>query len=135
LFSINKRHKMISDAMLKNGIKNVDDYLERPENVEPPKPDPFKMKELEIQDKTAQAALLNAQTNMEKVKADTQVAMLKQEIEKLKAAQTQWKNEHDAVRQDADVANRIDVAQREMELAESVPVSQEGQRTIVSPNS
>jgi hypothetical protein len=133
LFSIQKRHKMITDAMQKNGIKNVDDYLERPENVKPPGPDPMKMKELEIDDKQAQAAMINAQANLKKIEADTTIAMLKQEIEKLKIEQTQWKNEHDAVRQDADVANRIDVSQREIELAEKVPP--EGQRGIFSPNS
>jgi hypothetical protein len=50
-----------------------------------------------------------------------------------KLAQTGAKNERDATRQDADVANRIDVSQREMELAEQVPP--EGQRGIFSPNS
>lgn len=133
MFTAEKRHRLIQDATIKQGIKNIDDYLERPENVEPPQPDPIVMKELEIKDKQAQAALMNAQANFEKIKMEAQAQSAKLRIEQAKLAIQEEKNERDAVRQDADVANRIDVAQRELELAESVPP--EGQRGIFSPNS
>lgn len=133
MFTAEKRHRLIQDATIKQGIKNIDDYLERPENVEPPQPDPIVMKELEIKDKQAQAALMNAQANFEKIKMEAQAQSAKLRIEQAKLAIQEEKNERDAVRQDADVANRIDVSQRELELAEQVPP--EGQRGIFSPNS
>jgi hypothetical protein len=133
MFSSTKRHRLIQDATAKNGIKNIDDYLERPENVQPPQPDPMAMKELEIKDKQAQAAVTNAQVNMKKLEIEMLKEKNKHELEIAKLAQTGVKNERDATRQDADVANRIDVSQREMELAEKVPP--EGQRGIFSPNS
>jgi hypothetical protein len=133
LFTIEKRHKLIQDAMNKNGIKNVDDYLERPENVEPPKPDPMAMKELEIKDKTAEAALQNAKAAFVKIEAEAKLAILKAEIEKMKLEETINNNERENTRQDAETANKIDVSQREIELAEKVPP--EGQRGIFSPNS
>ena len=133
MFSVAKRHRLIQDAATKQGIKNIDDYLERPENVEPPQPDPMAMKELEIKDKQAQAALLNSQANAEKIKAESQEKLMKLEIEKLKLLHQIETSQRDSDRKDADVANRIDVAQREIELAEQVPP--EGQRGIFSPNS
>jgi hypothetical protein len=133
MFTVGKRHKLIQDAMIKNGIKNVDDYLERPENVKPPGPDPMKMKELEIDDKKAEAALQNAKAQFVKIEAETRLAVLKAEIEDKKLQLQLRKQEQDAIRQDADTANRIDVSQREIELAEKVPP--EGQRGIFSPNS
>lgn len=133
MFSVAKRHRLIQDAATKQGIKNIDDYLERPENVEPPQPDPMAMKELEIKDKQAQAALLNSQANAEKIKAESQEKLMKLEIEKLKLLHQIETSKRDSDRKDADVANRIDVAQREIELAEQVPP--EGQRGIFSPNS
>jgi hypothetical protein len=133
MFSIQKRHRLINDAMVKNGIKNVDDYLERPENVQPPGPDPIKMKELEIKDKQAEAALQGAKANFVKIEAESRLAVLKAEIESKKLDIQLRKNEQDSTRQDADTANRIDVSQREIELAEKVPP--EGQRGIFSPNS
>lgn len=133
LFSIKKRHKLITDTMIKNGMRNVDDYLERPEAVQPPGPDPIKMKELEIKGKQADAALASAQAGLAKIQSDHDIAMKKLEIEQQKLAVTSDKYDRDAVRQDADTANRIDVAQREIELAEQVPP--EGQRGIFSPNS
>lgn len=133
MFTSQKRHRLIQDATAKNGIKNIDDYLERPQNVKPPQPDPMQMKELEIKDKQAQASLLTAQANARKLEMEHAEKMAKIELEKVKTAQTDQKNERDANRKDLDVANRIDVAQREIELAEQVPP--EGQRGIFSPNS
>jgi len=133
MFTKEKRHRLIQDATYRQGIKNIDDYLERPENVEPPPPDPIVMKELEIKDKQAQASLMKAQADMAKVQAEQEETMAKLEIEKLKLLQQTSIQERDADRKDADVANRIDVAQRELELAEQVP--EEGQRGIFSANS
>jgi hypothetical protein len=133
MFTSQKRHRLIQDASAKQGIKNLDDYLERPENVEPPKPDPMAMKELEIKDKQAEAAMLNAKANLAKLEIEKIKEQNKFRLETAKLAETAEKNERDATRQDADVANRIDVSQREMELAEKVPP--EGQRGIFSPNS
>jgi hypothetical protein len=133
MFTIEKRHKLATDALVKQGIKNFDDYLERPEKAQPQQPDPLAVKELEIKDKQAQAALMNAQTGLLQAQTEAQEKAAKIAIEQAKVAATVDKNERDAVRQDADVANRIDVSQREMELAEKVPP--EGQRGIFSPNS
>jgi hypothetical protein len=133
MFTSAKRHRLIQDASAKQGIKNIDDYLERPENVQPPQPDPMAMKELEIKEKQAQAAVTNAQVNVKKLDIEILKEKNKHELEMAKLAQTASKNERDATRQDADTANRIDVAQRELELAEKV--EPEGQRAIFSANS
>ena len=133
MFTVEKRRKLIDDTMKKYGLKNLDDYLAKAEEVEPPKPDPMAMKELEIKDKQATAAMMNAQANMKKLEIEMIKEQNKHALEMAKLAEASKKNERDATRQDIDVANRVDVSQRELELAEKVPP--EGQRGIFSANS
>ena len=133
MFSIEKRRRLIEDASSRQGIKNIDDYLKRPEEVEPPQPDPIVMRELEIKDKQAQASLLKAQADMAQIQLETKLKLAQMEIDKIKFAQEAVIKQGDADRKDAETANRIDVAQRELELAEQVPP--EGQRGIFSANS
>jgi hypothetical protein len=133
-FSPKKRYKLLTDAMRKNGFLNYNDYLETPETAaEPPGPDPVDMLKAQAAKTTADAAMANAQASNKK--ADTNAAADAQRLE-IDRAQTQGtleKQTRDADRQDLDVANRIDVAQREIELAEKVPP--EKQVGVFSANS
>lgn len=113
-----------------NGIKDVSNYLASPDKVPPPQPDP--MMALEIKKLELEA---------QKVAADAEKARAEAELEKmrmtLEAQQQEFDNAmklREADRMDADVANKIDVAQRELEMAENAPPAAE-QNAIVSPNS
>ena len=133
-FSPEKQHKLLSDGMEKNGFPNFADYIVTPQELPPPPPpDPLKMKELENQGLQAQAALITAQANAKKVEQDGQLGELKLMLEQMKTEITAMKAQRDADRQDMDTANRIDVAQREMELIENAPP--ESSTNIASPNS
>lgn len=116
------------------GIKNTAELLTPPEKLDPPQPDPFMVKKLENETKDSDARLLMAQAAMEKAKvADKNhemVAMLNQ----MKFDLDRFLKTADSHRKDMDVANRIDVSQRELEIVEKAPVT-ESAKTIVSPNS
>lgn len=128
-----KQFKLLTDGMRKNGFHNVSDYLITPEQVKPPGPDPIKMKELENEGKQADAALLTAQTNAKKVDAQIELEQIKVQVTELLAAIKQMTAERDADRKDLDVANKVNVSQRELELAEKVdPMNQ---KAIYSANS
>ena len=133
MFTIEKKRKLIADATSKNGITNIDDYLIPAEEAKPPGPDPLKMKELEIKEMSAKAALMSAQSHMSQIQSNERIAMAKIDMDKLKLGVTSDQDDRDNARHDAETVNRIDVSQRELELAEKVPP--EGQRGIFSANS
>ncbi len=51
-------------------IKDVDSYIMRPEQVQPPQPDPLMLAELEVKKAEAEAKRLQAQANLLKVQAE-----------------------------------------------------------------
>jgi hypothetical protein len=128
-----KQYKLLTDGMKKNGFANVADYLITPDKVQPPGPDPLKMKELEIEDKKAQAALLQAQAAMTKVTGHQEIDMLKAQVNMLVAEVKRFTAERDADRKDMDIANKVNVSQREVELLENPPPGAD-ERAIISPS-
>lgn len=128
-----QQHKLLVDGMKKNGFANAADYVITPDKVQPPGPDPLEMKRLEIEDKKAEAALLTAKTAQAKVEGNQEIEQIKTQIAALLASVKQMTAERDADRKDIDVANKVNVSQRELELAETVePVNQ---KAIFSANS
>jgi hypothetical protein len=132
VFTIEKRIAMATDTMKLLGFDNPTKYFEDPKNVQPPGPDPLEVKKLEIEEKKAEAAILTAQANAEAKKAEAMVSMLSAQLDRL---QTQFDiafKRRESDRLDIETSNRVDVAQREIKLAESAP--EEGVNTIVSAN-
>lgn len=132
MFTPENRYNLICDGLKSAGFKDHSRYLTAPDKVQPPQPDPLKVKELEIKDKTATAALTSAQATVMKTTRQAEQVAEKQAVDELKAHSDTVFKAREADRQDADVANRIDVAQREIKLAEEAP--QETENVIVSPN-
>ena len=86
MYQPQNQYKLMSHVMENNGIKNVADYLTPPEQLPPPQPDQaqemamqMQQKQLEIQERQTQIAELKQQT-------DAQIAQLKLELERTKAA-------------------------------------------------
>ena len=131
-FTPEKRRKLATDTLEAFGIRNHADYLEATNRAQPPGPDPLELKKLEIQDKQAQAMLIQAQASQSKATADAQLSAMKHTLEELKTQIAAMKEGRDADRKDVDVANRVDVAQRETKMAEETP--QDRRETFVAPN-
>jgi hypothetical protein len=135
VFQLKNRHKMMTDALKMASFENYAEYLSPPEEAPPPQPDPLKVKELEIKDKTAMANVQNAQTKAQEAQTKAQIEMLKAQMEQMKAQLQAVLDVREADRLDADVANDIDVSQRETEMLEEAPPPKEGGTAIISPNS
>lgn len=127
-----KQYSLLRDGMKKNGFANHADYIITPDQIKPAGPDPMEMKKLEIEDKKAEAALLTAKAAMGKAEGHYEIDRMKVQVAELLAQVKSFVAERDADRKDMDIANKVNVSQREIELAENVPP--ENQKGIFSPN-
>jgi hypothetical protein len=134
MFQMPNAYKLASDVMKLRGMPAVNDYLTPPNQVPPPQPDPMAVKQLENETMKAQAALITAQSTQGKVQANAQIDQAKVGLEQNKAAVDAMVKQRDAERKDLDVNNKVDVAQREMDLAERTAATEIKQTNIVSPN-
>jgi hypothetical protein len=92
------------------------------------------VKQLENETMKAQAALITAQSTQGKVQANAQIDQAKVGLEQNKAAVDAMVKQRDADRKDLDIHNKVDVAQREMALEETMRPEEIKQTNIVSPN-
>lgn len=127
-----KQYALLRDGMKKNGFANHADYIIQPEQIKPPGPDPIEMKKLEIEDKKAQAALLTAEAAKERSEGRMEIDQMKVEIQAMLAEVKKFTAERDADRKDMDIANKVNVSQREVHLLEIAPP--ETEKAIVSPS-
>jgi hypothetical protein len=134
MFQMPNAYKLASDVMKLRGMPAVNDYLTPPNQVPPPQPDPMAVKKLENETMKAQAALITAQSTQGKVQANAQIDQAKVGLEQNKAAVDAMVKQRDADRKDLDIHNKVDVAQREMALEETVRPTEVKQTNIVSPN-
>lgn len=135
----NKYNAAVS-VLKASGFKNFNDFITPPQKVPPKEPDPMLMKQMELEDRTVAVQELKAATDKAANDHKAQMDELKAQMDELKTALDQQIKLRDAERKDADIANKIDIAQREMALAENVTADAEGSgesksTAIVSPNS
>jgi len=126
-----KQYKLLTDGMKKNGFPNFADYTITPDQIKPPGPDPMEMKKLEIEDKKAEAALMQAKAALGKAEGHHEIDTLKVQVSQMLATIKEFTAQRDADRKDMDIANKVNVAQREIELLEHAPPA--AQKAIISP--
>ena len=131
LFTTQNRYKMASDIAKMRGVQNVTDYLTSPDQIPPPQPDPKVVAETQAETQKAQAALLTAQAAMKKVDMHGAIEQMKAQLTKMQQSFDNQITVRDEQRKDADTQNKIDVAQREITIAENTPA--ETGQVIVSP--
>jgi hypothetical protein len=134
MFQMPNAYKLASDVMKLRGMPAINDYLTPPNQVPPPQPDPLALQQMQNETMKAQAALITAQSTQGKVQANAQIDQAKVGLEQNKAAVDAMIKQRDAERKDLDVNNKVDVAQREMDLAERTAATEIKQTNIVSPN-
>lgn len=115
-----------------SGIKNTPDFLTPPEELPPPQPDPMMVQKMENESKEAESKLLIAQAAMLKAQASSKNLEFDNMMSKMKFDLEKYIKTADSHRKDMDVANRIDVSQRELDIVEKAPEPET--KAIVSPN-
>jgi hypothetical protein len=131
LFTIQNRYKMAIDIAKMRGINNVNDYLTPPEKIPPQQPDPKLISEIQAEGKKADAAVISAQALLKKVDMHGAIEQMKAQIAKMQQGFDNQITVRDEQRKDADITNKIDVAQREIAIAEAAPIG--GEQVLVSP--
>jgi hypothetical protein len=130
-FSPPKKHAMITDALKLGGFDSPSKYLE-PANTPPPPPDPFKTKELDIKGQMAQAAMITAQAQASHKQMDSMMKTMAAQLKDFTERMDIMFKGRESDRLDLETTNRVDVSQREIDLAEKAPAADTN--TIVSPN-
>lgn len=123
MFGRQERFALIRDTLKLAGMWQAD-YLKSPDKAQQPQPDPLKVKELQIKEMLAQAAVMQAKAHVSK---DQRLAAV--DASKVELAAQQYQTDtmfahRDAERHDAESISRIDIADREMEIEENLPDSQ-----------
>lgn len=132
MFTDQNRYKLAVDVMKLQGLGNYQDYISPPESIPPEGPSP-EMVKLEIEKMKAEAALINAQAAMKKVDLYGQIELSRKEDTVRQQEIDNIFREHEETRKDLDVANKVEIAQREMTLAENTPAVEPKQTSIISP--
>lgn len=125
MFQPKNRYKLATDGMRSGGFENYAEYISPPESVQPPPPDPIKMAELKVKQTEADAAMLMAQTNQAKVQHSSQIAEVKEQLAEMMAHMKMQVAVRTEDRKDHDIANKIDVEQREVTMLEKTPITTE----------
>lgn len=133
MFTVQNRYNLIVNALRADGLKNTEAYITPPERTAPPQPDPAQVMEVKAKMMQAEAQMLTAQAAAQKVQVNAELESMKLMLQKMATEIQAFKAQSDAARKDAESINRIDISQRELDLAERTPPEQ--QRGIFSANS
>jgi len=135
-FTPQNRYNLIVDTAKMGGIYGVSRYITPPNQVQPPKPDPFKMGELQIKDKQASAALLTAQNEGAKNQRNAAYEEGKLKIDNARAHLDTMVADRTADRQDLDTSARVDIAYKELDLQKQIAANEAAQakeQSVVNP--
>lgn len=131
MFTDKNAYNLAVTVMKLKGHQNYNDFITSPEQIEPPQPNPLEVMKLEIEKMKAQAALVTAQSNAKKIDSQTAMEAARTITDEDQRKFDNMVAERDMHRKDIDIANKIDVSQREITLAESTPIDKN--TSVVSP--
>lgn len=86
LYTAEKKYGTLRKALESKGIRDIDNYLVRPEQAQPPQPDPLVMQDLQNQTTLAEVRKFEAETTRMKMEFDHHIAMQELELKKLQIA-------------------------------------------------
>jgi hypothetical protein len=131
MFGQPQRYALITDGMKAAGFDNWSAYIAQPSPQTAPQPNPKDVADAQAKGKMADAAITNAQANAMKVAHAAEMQQMKEQIAELSMhlkTVIETQSEH---RKDIETANKINISQREMALAEAAPAGTE--TDVVAP--
>lgn len=120
MFGMQQRYNLITDTAKLGGINKISAYLARPDQVQPPQPDPLKVQEIQNKTTMSQAAQTQAQSSIMKEQRQAVYDQQKLKIDAAKLHMQALDQDHTQERLDYETANRINVAQREAKINEKM---------------
>lgn len=131
MFTDDNRYKLAVDVMKLQGHGNYNDYITPPEKLPPEQPNPMEVAKAQVEKTKADAAMLTAQASMKKIDMHGAIEVSREKLQEQQKAFDNHIKELETHRKDIDIANKIDVSQREMKLAENAPMTKG--TAVVSP--
>jgi hypothetical protein len=135
-FTAQNRYNLIVDTAKMAGIYGVSRYITPPTQVQPPKPDPLKMGELQVKLMDAQSRQTTAQSTVSKNQRMAAYEEGKLALEQAKLHFEAMKADRDADRQDLDTTARVDIAYKELDLQKQVEANaaaQAKEQSVINP--
>lgn len=135
LYQLPNRHAMIKAVLEKSGIKNVDEILTSPEQVQPPQPDPMLLKQIELEERKIAAQEAVSAASAKKVEYNAELERMRIELDQMRMAFDQMAKERDLERKQFDSTSRAAIAVEELEMAkDQQALMPDSARAIISPN-
>jgi hypothetical protein len=131
MYDMQKRRNLLTKYLNQKGCKNVDDYLLKPEEVQPPPPDPkieLEKRALDIEESKVNIAQMTAQHK-------AQMDQLNHSLARMQEMMDVMMSQREQERKDFDSKTKAEVAHRELDIIESQPATETKQTNVVSPNS
>lgn len=120
MFTLQNRYELIRDTMKMAGLNRAPAYITSPDKVQPVQPDPFKTRELDIKEKSADAALTAASATQAKQAKTVALDSQRLDIANHELAQSAMDKDRTHNRQDLETTARIDIAHEQMALEEKL---------------
>lgn len=131
MITVDNAYQFAMDAAEGAEIRDVANYITHPSKLPPKKPDQNLLRKLDLEERTVALQEGAVQAQMEKVKAQHEIAMLKLELENVRLRHDLEMRTAEMERKAFETASRVDIAQREQAVVESAPV--DPTKPIASP--
>lgn len=132
MYKAENKYNVIRAILDKNGIKNISEFITSPDQIEPPKPDPMMMKQMELEERKVAAQEALAQSTSAKVEANASMDVMRIELDKMKHELNEYKVQRELERKEFDSTSRAAIATEELSIAKAAPP--EAVKAIISPN-
>jgi len=129
MYGLENRYAMMKKMLEQQGILNVDEYLTRPEELQPPQPDPAQQMAMQMQAKQMELQERQTAVAEQKAMADAQQAAAKIDLEAAKAQSQFALQEDQQDLREAEFAHKKKIDEGELEILKVT----DDRRGIVSP--
>ena len=135
MYTLDKRYNMLRSFLEKSGVKNVNDYLKPPQEIEPPKPDPMVLMQLEMEKKKIELQERQVMVSEAKAANDAKVDQMSHDLDRMKTMIDLMVSQREIERKEFDSTSRAEIAMTELEMLKANEPQETKQTQIVSPNS
>ncbi len=135
MYGIEQRYNMLRSFLESSGVKNVNDFLIPPQDIQPPQPDEMQMFAVEMQKKQMEIQERQVMVAEAKAANDAKVDQMAQDMERMKTMINLMVQQREIERKEFDSKQRAEIAKTELEMLKNNQPSETKQTQIVSPNS
>lgn len=117
LYQLPNKYALLRKFMDTGGVLDTGEFLTHPSQVQPPQPDPFKVKEMELQERGLAIQERQVQVGEKKVDMQSLVEKLGLQLQEMKQQQEHFMEQQQLALKTFEVHKRVELDEREMELA------------------